>query len=400
MTPLDLLQLTKAEERELESIERATRDARTWLEDPAMCRLAHPVRCAAAPATSPAFTTIQLAEPRNQPLLKTMLAKQLATVDIFTRLTDEGDRRVFVFHELHTGAAAAAGGFGNGAAGPTVHALRFATCGGRVYSFTDDLVQQLHKTRLGTDVPLSELRLPHPNIYIELGTSRESAPLSLFHPESGEHPLEGAYISAVTNAAGEQCLEVTLTGSPIGRTELMDDAVEWVQMSAGGTSEHSLKSIADALVEAYTKPRTPELAESGYFDDQERLRDQAQRAIPKLELIAKCILFLGMSEAIQRQVLEGTEAKKALMRAQSGAHKRRAARTAAKSYDRVVVSVAPEPELPEQQVGEVDAGGRTVSTHWREPHMRMQRHGPGLSLTKLVWIRRVLVKPDGLAASR
>jgi hypothetical protein len=386
LNPRDLLGLNKAEEREFTAMDRAMRDARAWLDDPSMLRLAHPVRLMATPATAPAITLITMAESRHHSLVRELLAKRMATIDIFKELERRGDQRLLAFYEMHTGTAELSGGFGNGAAGATAQGLRFLTCGGRVFTFTDELVQALHETNLGSDIPVSELKLPLPNIFIELGSDREASPFALHNAESGRHALEGAYVSSVVDADGNDCLEVTMTGSPVGHLELMDDAIEWASMRAAGQV-----SISQSLIDAYTKPASTEDS-SPYFDDQSRLLDQARASVPRLELIAKCILFLGLSDALKKEVLEGTEAKRALARAVSGAHKRRAARVLARSYDRIVVEATPDEHSAE-------AAGRTLSQHWRKPHMRMQRHGPGLSLTKVILIRRQFINAGVTPAS-
>lgn len=382
------LQLSPAEEREMNGMHKAMRDAKAWLEDPGMFKLAHPVRLAAAPAMAPSITLMTIAEPRHQPLAQKLLSERMATVDIFKELAARRDSRMLGFYMMHAGTAEMSGGFGNGAAGAAIQGLRFQTCGGVIYSFSDELVQLLDRTKLGADIPISELRLPEPftTIYIELGRGRDAAGRhALFNSESGLHALEGAYISSVMDVDGKACLEVTMTGSPDGHSDLMDDAVEWVSMKASGQA-----SISQALTDAYTKSAEPSEPDA-YFADQSRLLSQANASMPRLELITKCLLFLGLQESVKTTIDERTDAKKSLARAQSGAHRRRAARVLARSYDRVHVDAAHAAQGAQQD-------GRTVGTHWRDGHLRNQRHGPGLSLTKVLWIRPMLINPAGLGS--
>ncbi|MEJ6002629.1 hypothetical protein [Paucibacter soli] len=387
----DYFDLTKAEDRQLLQLEKQMREASAWLDEPAIFQLPHPGRVLASPSTAPAMTMMTLAEPKNQSKVTAWLDKGLATIDIFKGLDDLDDKRIHIFHALHRGTAEATGGFGAGTAGPMVQALRFQQCGGRIYSFSNELVQLLGKTKIGTEVPISELKLPSPNIYIELGTDRNAAPMNLEHAQSGFHPLEGAYVSAVVDGEGRQVLEITLTGSPVGRDDVMDDVVEWAAMKCDDGV-----SIEAALTVAYTQPAHDSLEQSGYFDDQEKLHGQARAASPQLELLAKCILFLGLPEAMKKEFLERTEAKKVLLRAQSGAHKRKAGRTVARSYDRIMVDAPPAPATSSTVT---DGEHRTVKTHWRDGHFRHQRHGPGLSLTKVIWMRPMLINADAIAAS-
>lgn len=249
------LGLDKAESKVFDQMERDMREARQWLEDPAVFRLAHPARVAATPAAAPDITLITMAESRSHRMVRELLTKQLGTINIFEALESANDRRLRSFWLLHTGTAEVTGGFGNGSAGPTMHAMRFALAGGRVYSFTERAIALLEKTHLSTDIPVSELlNLPAPNIYIERGRTRDHNGHALNNSQSGLHPLEGAYVSSVVDSSGRARLEVTLTGSPVGRDDPMDDAVEWTSMRADGEM-----SVTDALTEAYTKSTKLEL---------------------------------------------------------------------------------------------------------------------------------------------
>ena len=113
MNPRALLGLSKAEEREFTAMDRAMRDAGAWLDDPAMLRMAHPVRLMAAPVTAQGITIITMAEPRHQGLVRELLAKRVGTIEIFKELERRGDERLRAFYSMHTGTAEVTGGFGN-----------------------------------------------------------------------------------------------------------------------------------------------------------------------------------------------------------------------------------------------------------------------------------------------
>ena len=390
----DILKLSSSEDREFDDLSKRERDAQAWRELPALYALPHPVRLAAVPAAAARFVLISLAEPKNQSLVSRLFAEGLATTGIYDRLLQRDDSRLLVFHAIHGDTHRLNGGFGAGTAGAMMHWARFSTCRGRVYTISNELLHLLHATKLGTDIPVSELKLPESNVYIQLGTERTHSPFTLTNSESGEHYLEGAYVSSTHQADGSSVLEVTLTGSPLGKTDLMDDSVEW--MSLYGNNQ---VSISDAIGRAFTVPDMlfdPEKhgPRDPHFQDQERLRAQAAAATPKLELIAKCILFLNLPESVKRDVLDGTDARKTLMRAQSGAHRRRAARGVALSYDTVMIDAA-----SAERVTGAGITGHTKASHWRDGHFRGQRHGPGNSLVKVIWIRPVLVNADALSAT-
>lgn len=153
---------------------------------------------------------------------------------------------------------------------------------------------------------------------------------------------------------GTDCLEVTMTGSPVGHTELMDDAVEWVCMKAAGHV-----TISQALTDAYTKSVGP--GEPGaYFDDQARLLDQVKASAPRLDSSRSAS---SSSACLKRSRRASSRAPKQGRRwpVPSPARQRRAARVLARSYDRVLVEAPPVPAWAEGSPRE----GRAVGTHWR-----------------------------------
>lgn len=378
--------LTKDEVRVFDQAEKSMRDV-TWQDDPAVMRLPHPARVAVIPVATPSMMLVTVADPRHQPMVRDLMRQGAGTLAIYQALQAAGDQRIDAFTRMHATSAEHLGGFGSGSAGPTVQGIRFSVAGGRIYSFSDELVELLHRTKLSADVPVEALTLPQANIYIELGTDRSRSPFGLLNQESGLHALEGAYVSSTTDIDGESIFEFTLTGSPVGHRECLDDAVEWVSLRTSGRI-----SLKQALHDAFTKPAHGHVPVDDYFEDQDRLVSKVHEALPKLELIAKCILFIGLDEAIKREVLEVDDARKALARTQSGAHRRRAAKHLARSYDRVQVDAPPTPESG-------DGDRRTVGTHLRDGHLRHQRHGPGNALIKVIWIRPTWVNAGAIGAS-
>ncbi|MFK4705847.1 hypothetical protein ABIC83_002686 [Roseateles asaccharophilus] len=385
-----MFELTKAEERIVEQLGERLAEVQTWLGDPELFSLPHPARVAAVPGSGPQMTLITMAEPKNQPRVKEWMVQGLSNIAIFMRLTDEGDKRIGAFHALHTGAAEASGGFGNGTAGSMTQVLRFQTTKGRIFSFTDEVIGVLNKTKIGVDIPVSELRLPHSSMFIEFGTDRAAPSMYLSHAESGRHALEGAYVSSVVDQDGAPKLEITFTGSPFGHGDLLDDVVEWAQLDTDDRI-----TIEDALVRTYTRSASTS-GELGLAGGQARQQERAHAMKEKLELLVKCILFLNVDQANKREVLDQTEARKAVLRAPSRAHRRKASRKAFQSYDRIIVSLKAQPS---REISEAEGIRKRIASHWRDPHFRLQRHGPGNSLTKVIWIEAMLINADELGAA-
>lgn len=393
--------MNRDEERLAERLEKQRREARATLDQPALYHAPHPVRCAADPAADSDWFLVSLCEARHKPAVLDMFRDGVATTGIYRRLVDLGDERIAGFNMLHGGSAEIFGGHGGGVSGCMMQRTRFVMTGAPIFTLSNELVQMLHRTKLNREVPLSELRLPCATLYLQLGTDRRASPLHLHNASSGMHLLEGAYVSRVRQLDGTDVLEFTLTGSPVDKTSLMDDAIEWISVYLD-----ERRGLAEAIELAFTTPDRmfddprdwP--AVRAAFADQDRLRGLAHEALEPLLLIAKALLFLSMPEALQRRDTSGTEARKALLRAQSGAHRRKAAKVAALSYDTTFIDLL---QRTDDQLS--PSGGRPnairhagVAAHWRDGHLRAQRHGPGLSLTKVIWIRPVLVNADALAS--
>lgn len=385
---LGTLKPTDDEYRRLARLEKLQKEYEPFRQAPQLMAAPHPVRLAASPMARSDTVVLTCAEPRHQDKVRELMRSGVGNVALLDLLHSWGDRRIGRFLTMYEGATVIDGGFGGGVAGAVMQGALYEVAGGTLYSLSDDLVEMLDSTELG-DMPLEALELPVPNLYVQLGINRARARHHLYNPVSGQHALEGAYLSKVRHPDGRVFLEVTLTGSPIGKSDLLDDAVEWasLEVTPGLT-------VTDAIVEAYMK--------SVRGDDpatvaatQEALKSRAISRVSMLELVIKAVLFLQTSDARTTRSDAGTQARQALARAVSGAHRRKAVRASAFSYDCIMVE-GPEP-LTEEERAARDSGGPR-SAHFRSGHFRHQRHGPGFSLTKVLWIRPTFVNPATRAA--
>ena len=97
------------------------------------------------------------------------------------------------------------------------------------------------------------------------------------------------------------------------------------------------------------------------------------------------MLYLQTSNPIRIDEMRDDEAAERLTRVGSKKASR-IERKLASRYNRIVIG-------PAQFPGH--AGGE-VSPHWRRGHMRMQAHGPQMSLRKLIFIAPTLIRADRL----
>jgi hypothetical protein len=107
-------------------------------------------------------------------------------------------------------------------------------------------------------------------------------------------------------------------------------------------------------------------------------------------LLVKAVLYIGLP-GIRREVHNDRKALlEQLGRIKSGGKRAKLERKLTKTYDYVLIQ--PPPDVATS--GAAGDGHRSPKQHWRRGHLRMQRHGPEHSLTKLIFISPVLVGVD------
>lgn len=250
----------------------------------------------------------------------------------------------------------------------------------------ESLIELLGATDLADDVPVSVLQLPFPRCYLEFGKSR-TVEQRLPNIESGLHILEGAYCEYGVHPEYGPSIYVMLTGSPLGKAHVMDDATHAVFLPLGdGTN--SLRSALE-----WSFARSQELARSvGLRESPESFLEQALEC---LLLWAKVVLYIGLPEARKQVHKDRTELEAQLRAKKSGGKRAKLERKLTLAVDYVEVSAPP---LVSEVPHSTAPSGRTVKVHWRRGHYRMQAHGPQLSLRKLIFISPVLINASDMTA--
>jgi hypothetical protein len=348
--------------------------------------LAHPVRAVASQPTLPEMLEQFFGKPVwramsdafKGPRLTSEILNDCANVPGESRLRD---------YLLHLGYAD--GGTGHGNAHAMMTLLRQISNPAPYFRFEDDLVGLLKRTDISDDVPVSMLQLPFDRIYLELGTDRSRIDVVIPNIKTGNHPLEGAYLELGETEMLGKCLYITLTGSPVGREDPLDDCTYGIALRMGDPD----LSLKDAIPEAFER-QLAHAASHGLtvasMADLEPLKDCCR-------LIAKAVLYLGLPEARRTLHPERTEWNRSHSGLKSRAKVAKAQRRGALLVDHVLVSAPPLPDRDES--GHCEPSGRTVRAHWRRGHYRMQAHGPHHSLRKLILLRPMLVNAEEAARS-
>lgn len=253
------------------------------------------------------------------------------------------------------------------------------------FKFDDSLVELLEYTDLEDDIPVSYMLPPYDFNYIELGTSRELS-ARIDNDKSGMHILEGAYVERATHHDYSDCLQITLTGSPLGHRDASDDATRTVLLSLEDLNKPLSKALEDAFFSHRIQAEKAGLTLSN--------PESMAVTLSALKLVAKALLYLTLPESRKSLHAEKSALIKQAAGLSSPAKKGKIQRKIAKAYDYVLVQPAADHlQSPSSAVGT----GKGPKPHWRRGHYRMQAYGEKHALRRLLFIKRTLVSADGNA---
>lgn len=280
---------------------------------------------------------------------------------------------------------------------------RYRLLNGRLFHIVDALNEALKDTDLGDDVPCLFVRPPLAAAYIEFGSARRDDPrYRVSNVETGEHVLEGAYLTSVDwtppqstapdsvfhrlgLAPGEsvRVLEICLVGSPVGKRGILDDAMSYFNLYVRERDED--RPVAEVLNEQFKIYRETIQAVRGAHVATAAEEEELRQGITHL---AKALLYLHCDACERVEEPSETGLRKRL----AGLGPRKQARIARRlmhTYDRIRIQARPIAR------GHAAATGRTVATHLRRAHFRLARVGVGRTERKLVWIQPMLINPTG-----
>lgn len=271
-----------------------------------------------------------------------------------------------------------------------------------IVQLTPALQAMLAATDLAAELPASYLRSPYPYTYLEFARPND---LRVASHISGLHECEGVYLGCYELPAGAEALEyadqsgllkvdrakparlveLVITGSPLGKSDALDDASQNLTLVIQNEDE-CLQDLLERHIACYNNPQVyahPRMAPMR--------ADEVATTRPVVDLLAKALLYLNLSDAEKRKVNERSD----LERRHKGLGQKKKARLQRKlatAYDRILIGPAsmPDAEAPQGQTGTGEAQ-RSVKAHWRRGHFRTIRYGEKRSKQRLGWIKPVLV---------
>jgi hypothetical protein len=254
----------------------------------------------------------------------------------------------------------------------------------RTFQTTNALESMLHETDFGHDIPAEWFRPPFDEIYIEFGEHRRF-PTMMVDPSSGEHIVEGCYLFAglTPSLHGNSLVrgfDLIIFGSPIDKSGVMDDCFTHLGLPISDENM-PLSELVHQVVERYrTRADFP----------------NAHVVQPVIEHVAKILVYLGTKDARQRPVREGSEAAKRICGLKSPAKREKAARQAARLYDRIVVGPCSLASELDSEHTNCSAG---VRPHIRRGHFRAQPYGPQHSLRRPQWIQPMMIGSERITGN-
>lgn len=285
---------------------------------------------------------------------------------------------------------------------------RHALAGSRYFQTRDNLNDKLLATDIDLDVPARFLRLPYPSIYLRFGDTR-ALPVVVPGFRDGILRAEGVYLTETSFTVPPEVsqrenwptgsrirhLDVALCGYPapeapeasVGAIQIFTLAIPDDNASVHSVLEATLKRIATVQGGAGVLPEDIAAWES------------------ILAHTLKVLLYLNCDGALLEPDAEYAHARARVLALPPG-KRVKAMREFERNgpVERIVVGPrwrdgdATEPHTA-VHAGDAGEGDASVMPHTRRGHYRLQRYGPELSLSKLVWIQPVLVNAHLIAGA-
>lgn len=268
------------------------------------------------------------------------------------------------------------------------HTLAFTESNAPIFQIDDDLVQALMLTDVSENIPVSMITPPFTLGYLELGTRRDTG-CFVHNTSTGQHPLEGAYISVSGSADRDsdgygKRISIIFTGSPT-RDHLADDAYlahTILFQDENGKELTVLESITRSLNNS-----SAWVAEHGLLERNKSFYEGERETIT---MVIKALLFLNMKAFRKEVVSERDEWLKKARATLNKAKQRKYLQKANASSNKIVIR--PFEELSEGIKQGIRAlTDSKVAVHLRRGHLRNQAFGPERADRKIIWIEPTLV---------
>ncbi|MDX7852216.1 hypothetical protein SJS44_10695 [Aeromonas caviae] len=278
---------------------------------------------------------------------------------------------------------------------------KFRKSDGNILTTSNDIDALLEKTDIGDEIPIAYLRPPFKNCYIEFTEDRLSS-LKVFNEESGEHILEGVYLSEVEISPNTpqmasyekselflkafsdvfnkdkpfRVIDMMFTGSPVGKKHNADDALR-IQGFYVHDDNLTIKEELKLIINRY-----------GNDDD---FANDVNYLSGILEHMAKVLLFTNCKQYRDTAFNEREELEKEISAIKSPSKIIKYNKKLRRTYNRLIIK--PEDNVIYNSIhnNKHSDGHSPKKAHWRKGHFRMQPYGTGATSRKVIYIEPTIV---------
>lgn len=252
------------------------------------------------------------------------------------------------------------------------HHLLWAKSGRLIYRVPPDLIRDMRHTDLDA-VQIEDIELPTRSIFL----ATEDSGITVYHADSGEHDLDGFFVSEIIDRVGGRALSVCAVGRGTAQG-VLDNALVTFSLPLDGS-----KTLAEWMTLAESDAKN----EIAIGPNSLRVRDWAQI------VLGLVLLIRHEPEAVVATPDEGVPEVKLRHARTIASTKHREAWLARYRLQAHVHVLAPDrpQDLAETETG---TGAPLAVRSLVRGHWRRQAHGPGRSLRRVRWIRPFWRGPD------
>lgn len=318
---------------------------------------------------------------------------------------------------------------------------RLCTTASPIFTLDDSLYLELCATNIGKQTECHFLALPMPMMYLEFGLTRHANTPMAHNESSGWHIIEGAYLNGFTltqdeltreienpniqlnnvnfsgnnsniishaladgfitaNGGDVRIIEVLVTGSPLGKDNLLDDSTHQFALVIQDPT-----MLVSELIEWHIKYNRCELdSQQGltrndlshvHVRQVDVINEQEVKTFEdSVDAITKALLYINSETCITTHIREATEHKKVLKRTINKAKQRKIKNRGRGLVDYIQISLPQNDAVGFlESASDLDEIKGRKATHWRRAYFNTYWTGEGRTEKRIKLIPRTLINP-------
>lgn len=273
--------------------------------------------------------------------------------------------------------------------------LRYLATAGRTFEVDDALSHMLSLIDIGDNAPGSAFILPYPSIYLHFPQG-VNLPIRDYQDLNAKPNLSGVYITEVYDVDFErESRNLLLEPGPCRSFELVFFSEGKPEEPLDSSFMHYRMVIPDAWqddpISTIVQRQMNVVEQLGLNSDK---NDTAGYHAMLLDLVSHCIkvlFFISCDSVLLEQANSFTETTARLDRVGPG-KKAKVKKQLARAYDKIIIRPKYDSNEEQNDYREANSTTRSVESHWRRGHFRMQAYGKGRKLRRVKLIKPMFIK--------